>query len=149
MKNFISWLISTSGLSWVTVIVVLAQSAHYAAFFYSFAMFPGWINYLYSLFLTIVFSLPLLIFVTKLGSVPLKSANKSSFEVEELQDRYRGAVNLYMLLDIAINLYTWAIQLDMLSNFEYKLIPKYVVASIVAVVLPLTLKKFSTELKIR
>ena len=149
MKNFISWLISTSGLAWVTVIVVLAQSLHYSAFFYSFKMFDGFWNYLYSFFLTVVFSLPLLIFVTKRGSVALKSQGKTAFEIQELQDKFTTAVNLYMYLDIVINIYTWYTQLDLFTKFSYEFIPRYIVATVVAIVLPVTLKLFSGELKIR
>lgn len=149
MKNFISWLISSSGLAWTVIIVCLAQSFHYYAFFFGFQMFTGAINHAYSLFLTIVFSLPLLIFTTKLGSISLRSANKTAFEVEEMETKFRGAVNLYTWLDIIINIYTWSMQLNMFFAFEYKFIPKYFVASVVAVVLPLTLKRFAGELKIR
>lgn len=149
MKQFIKWLISTGGLAWTVIIVVLAQSFHYYAFFYSFKMFNGIINHGYSLFLTIVFSLPLLIFTAKLGSITMKFGEVSQFKLSELEEKYKGAVNLYTWLDIIINIYTWYIQLELFSNFKYIFIPKYFVATIIAIVLPLTLKRFAGELKIK
>jgi len=149
MKQFISWLISTSGLAWTTFIIVIAQAFHYFNFFYGFEMYTNWVNYVYALFLTIVLSLPLMIFTTKLGSIPMKSANKTQAEIQSLQNKYSDAVNLYTWLDILVNIYTWYMQLDAFFGFEYKFIPKYFVATLIAVVLPLTLKKFAGELKIR
>lgn len=149
MKRFIRWLISNDGLSWTTFIVVIAQAFHYFAFFFSFDLFNGIINYFYSGFLTIVLSLPLMIFTTKLGSVPLKFGTTNQFEREELLTKYREGVNLYMYTDIIINIYTWYTKLDVFFNYQWILLPKYIVATLIAIILPITLKKFAGEIKLK
>lgn len=149
MKKFIEWLISVHGLSWTTIIVVIAQSFHYYHFFQSFELFNGIGNYIYSIFLTVVLSLPLLIFTAKLGSVSLKFGNTSSIEREEIKDKYREGVNLYTYVDIVVNIYTWYTKLNVFFGFEWKYFPKYLVATLIAIILPLTLKKFAGELKLK
>lgn len=149
MKKFIAWLISSSGLAWATFIIVISQAFHYWAFFYSFELFTGIINYIYSTFFTIVLAMPLLIFTVKLGNIPLKFGEASVFKRSELEEKYKSGVNLYMWVDILINLYTWYTKLDVFFGFQWKFTPKYLVASLIAVIIPLTLKKFAGEIKIK
>jgi hypothetical protein len=147
MKKFIKWLISSSGLAWTTFIVVIAQAFHYFLFFYGFELFYGVTNYIYSIFLTIVLSLPLMIFTTKLGNIPLKFG-ENKFNKTEIEEKYKSGVNLYMYTDITINIYTWYIKLEVFTNFQWELLPKYIVATAVAIILPVTLKKFAGEIKL-
>jgi hypothetical protein len=150
MKKFITWLISVDGLSWTTTLIVVAQSFHYYAFFLSFGLFDNIINHVYSLFLTIVLSLPLLVFTTKLGNIPIKFGDKNnSIEREELIDKYTEGVNLYMYTDIVINIYTWYTTLDVFFNFQWIYLPKYIVATLIAIILPITLKKFAGEIRLK
>lgn len=149
MKKFIKWLISTGGLAWTTFIVVIAQSFHYFAFFYSFELFNGIINYIYSVFFTIVLSLPLMIFTTKLGNIPLKFGDNNQFKKTELEDKYMEAVNLYMYTDILINMYTWYTKLNVFFDFKWILLPKYIMVTLISIILPITLKKFSGEIKLK
>ena len=149
MKNFIKWLISNSGLSWAVFIIVISQGLHYFAFFYSFELFNGVMNYIYSIFFTIVLSLPLMIFTIKLGNIPLKFGDTSVIKKNELEEKYMEAVNLYMYTDILINIYTWYTKLNVFFDFKWILLPKYIVATLIAVILPITLKKFSGEIKLK
>lgn len=149
MKQFIKWLISSSGLAWAVFIVVVAQSFHYYIFFYSFELFSNIVNYIYSIFLTIVLSLPLMIFTLKLGNLPLKFGETSVFKKNELEEKYIGAINLYMYSDILINIYTWYTKLNVFFHFQWILLPKYIVVTIVAVLIPVSLKKFGGEIKVK
>ena len=149
MKQFIKWLISTGGLAWTTFIVVIAQAFHYYAFFYSFELFNGIINYIYAGFFTIVLSLPLMIFTTKLGNIPLKFGETNQFKKSELEEKYMEAVNLYMYTDILINMYTWYTKLNVFFDFKWILLPKYIMVTLISIILPITLKKFSGEIKLK
>jgi hypothetical protein len=149
MKQFIKWLISTGGLAWTVMIVVLAQGMHYFSFFYSFELFNGIMNYIYAVFFTIVLSLPLMIFTTKLGNIPLKFGETNQFKKSELEDKYMEAVNLYMYTDILINMYTWYTKLNVFFDFKWILLPKYIMVTLISIILPITLKKFSGEIKLK
>ncbi|MCK9429213.1 MAG: hypothetical protein M0R17_04355 [Candidatus Omnitrophica bacterium] len=148
MKQFIKWLISSNGLAWATFIIVIAQSFHYASFFYSFDLFNGALNYVYAGFFTIVLAMPLMIFTVKLGNLPLKFGETNQFKKSELEDKYMEAVNLYMYTDILINMYTWYTKLNVFFDFQWILLPKYIMVTLISIILPISLKKFSGEIKL-
>jgi len=146
MRKFLQWLIATDGMSWATIFIVIAQAFHYYYLFIGIELFQGTANIIYSLFLTCVLSIPLMIFTVKLGSI---RKGKKIMEYEERKENYVTAIAWYTIIDIIINIYTWYSKLDVFLGFEYKFIPKYIVVSTIAILLPITLKKFAGEVRIK
>ena len=87
-----------------------------------------------------------MIFTVKLGSI---RKGKKIMEYEERKENYVTAIAWYTIIDIIINIYTWYSKLDVFLGFEYKFIPKYIVVSTIAILLPITLKKFAGEVRIK
>lgn len=146
MRNFINWLINSSGMAWAAFLIVIAQGFHYYSLFIGLDLFTGLMNQVYAIFLTIVLSMPLMIFTTKLGS--LRKNKKKVFEFEERKEVYITAIAWYTTIDIIVNIYTWYNKLNVFFAFDWQSLPKYIVVSAIAILLPITLKKFSGEVKV-
>jgi hypothetical protein len=145
MKGFVNWLIRLDGVVVAALLIVISQGFHYFSFFSSFELYGNWVNYLYSSFFTLVLSFPLMIFTIKAGNIRVKHGTELFKKIER---KYNEAVLLYMWVDIVINIYTWYIQIELFTNFQYNLIPKYIVSTLIAVILPITLKYFAGEIRL-
>jgi len=146
MKKFINWLIDNRGMSWATMLIVIAQGFHYYHLFIGIELFKDYLsNVIYALFLTVVLSMPLMIFTTKLGS--LRKNKQKLFEFEDRKNIYITAIAWYTTIDIIVNIYTWYNKLDVFFSFDWQFLPKYIVVTCIAVLLPITLKKFAGEIK--
>lgn len=146
MKKFINWLIDNRGMAWATILIVVAQGFHYFHLFIGIELFKTYLsNVLYASFLTVVLSMPLMIFTIKIGSI--RKRKDKIIEYNDRKDDYTQAINWYTGVDIIINIYTWYTKLDVWHNFQWISTPKYFVITMVAILIPITLKKFAGEVK--
>jgi hypothetical protein len=148
MKNFIKWLIDVDGMSWATFFIVIAQGFHYYHLFIGLGLFFGIANIIYATFLTSVLSIPLMIFTTKLGTIR-RTKRGGLIEYEDRIENYQSAIVWYTIIDIIVNIYTWYNKLNVFLGFDTKYIPKYIVVTAIAILIPITLKKFAGEIKVK